>query len=447
MAHHFRIVFDLALVRAVHQLYEKLRLERIQLKVFVTGGAGYIGSVVTELLLNSGHDVHVFDNFETGYRSAVDPRATLIEGDTNDAAGVCEAVVAAAPDVVVHMAAYIQMGESMTDPGKYFRNNVANTLNVLDAMVAAKVSHIVFSSTAGVYGTPDMLPIEEDCPLDPLNPYSESKRQVESVLQWYAQAHGMTATIFRFFNAAGATLNYGEDHRPESHLIPIVLQVAQGRRSHLDLYGTDYATHDGTASRDYIHVSDLAQAHLLAIEGMDSNLRDLSRSSSAPADSGPIPEIYPHPNPLPQGRGDVSSHASSLSQGERDASFHGPRSARVTSHEGDEANGVIVYNIGSEHGATNLEVIEMARRVTGHAIPVRECPRRPGDAPASLASAGKIRRELGWEPAASDLETIISSAWHWLQRHPQGYGSVPSPAGDLCESPATSMGEGRDRGE
>ncbi len=378
------------------------------MKVFVTGGAGYIGSVVTELLLNSGHAVHVFDNFETGYRPAVDPRATLIEGDTNDAAGVCEAVVAAAPDVVVHMAAYIQMGESMTDPGKYFRNNVANTLNVLDAMVAAKVAHIVFSSTAGVYGTPDMLPIEENCPLDPLNPYSESKRQVESVLQWYAQAHGMTATIFRFFNAAGATLNYGEDHRPESHLIPIVLQVAQGRRSHLDLYGTDYATHDGTASRDYIHVSDLAHAHLLAIEGMDSRFR--------------------------------GNDGGNQRAGRKDKDSNGTK-------EYEGGGGVTVYNIGSEHGATNLEVIEMARRVTGHAIPVRECPRRPGDAPASLASAGKIRRELGWEPAASDLETIISNAWHWLQRHPQGYGSVASPAGDLCESPATLMGEGRDRGE
>ena len=155
------------------------------------------------------------------------------------------------------MAAYIQMGESMHDPGKYFRNNAAHTLNVLDAMLAAEVPHIVFSSTAGVYGTPETLPIEEGHPIDPLNPYSESKRQVESIMRWYAQAHGITATVFRFFNAAGATERYGEDHRPESHLIPIVLQVAQGARPHLDLYGTDYATRDGTASRDYIHVRDL----------------------------------------------------------------------------------------------------------------------------------------------------------------------------------------------
>ena len=347
------------------------------MKVFVTGGAGYIGSVVSEVLLNSGHDVIVFDSFETGHRAAVDPRAALIVGDTCDAGSVREAMLSAAPDVVMHMAAYIQMGESMLDPGKYFRNNTANTLNVLDAMLAAGVPHFVFSSTAGIYGTPESLPIEEDHPIDPLNPYSESKRQVESILRWYAQAHGIAATIFRFFNAAGATVNFGEDHRPESHLIPIVLQVAQGKRAHLDLYGTDYATRDGTASRDYIHVRDLAQAHLLAIQKMDSRIRG----------------------------NDVGSDGND------------------TGNDGNDGGGnVTLYNIGSEHGATNLEVIEMARRVTGRPIPVRECPRRPGDAPASLASAGKIRSELGWEPAASDLETIIGSAWDWLQRHPHGYG-------------------------
>ena len=389
------------------------------MKVFVTGGAGYIGSVVTELLLNCGHDVHVFDNFETGYRAAVDPRAVLIEGNTGSAARVREAIVAAAPDVVAHMAAYIQMGESMTDPGKYFRNNVANTLNVLDAMVATKVSHIVFSSTAGVYGTPETLPIEEDCPLDPLNPYSESKRQVESVIQWYAQAHGMTGTIFRFFNAAGATARFGEDHRPESHLIPIVLQVAQGKRPHLDLYGTDYATHDGTASRDYIHVRDLALAHLLAIEGMDSRLRG-NDEGIAGSDAG-IAGV---------GEGIAGSDAGVARDGEGMAgSVAGTAGSDAGTTGTDGKDGVTVYNIGSEQGATNLEVIEMARRITSRQILVRECPRRPGDAPASLASAGKIRRELGWKPASSDLETIISSAWDWLQRHPQGYGSVPSPAG------------------
>ena len=354
------------------------------MKVFVTGGAGYIGSVVSEVLLNSGHDVVVFDSFETGHRAAVDPRAALMEGDTGYAGPVREAMLSAAPDVVVHMAAYIQMGESMLDPGKYFRNNTANTLNVLDAMLAAGVSHIVFSSTAGVYGTPESLPIEEDHPIDPLNPYSESKRQVESILRWYAQAHGIAATIFRFFNAAGATVNFGEDHRPESHLIPIVLQVAQGKRAHLDLYGTDYATRDGTASRDYIHVRDLAQAHLLAIQKMDSRFR---------GNDGKI------------AGSDVGSNGKDVGNGGNDG-----------------GGNVTLYNIGSEHGATNLEVIEMARRVTGRPIPVRECPRRPGDAPASLASAGKIRSELGWEPAASDLETIIGSAWDWLQRHPHGYG-------------------------
>ena len=355
------------------------------MKVFVTGGAGYIGSVVSEVLLHSGHDVVVFDSFETGHRTAVDPRAALMEGDTGDAGPVREAMLSAAPDVVVHMAAYIQMGESMLDPGKYFRNNTANTLNVLDAMLAAGVPHFVFSSTAGIYGTPESLPIDEDHPIDPLNPYSESKRQVESIIRWYAQAHGIAATIFRFFNAAGATVNFGEDHRPESHLIPIVLQVAQGKRAHLDLYGTDYATRDGTASRDYIHVRDLAQAHLLAIQKMDSRFR---------GNDGKI------------AGSDVGSDGND-----------------VGSDGNDGGGNVTLYNIGSEHGATNLEVIEMARRVTGRPIPVRECPRRPGDAPASLASAGKIRSELGWEPAYSDLETIIGSAWDWLQQNPHGYGN------------------------
>ena len=386
------------------------------MNVFVTGGAGYIGSVVTEVLLESGHDVLVFDNFATGHRAAVDPRASLICGDTADSVGVREAMRAAAPDVVVHMAAYIQMGESMHDPGKYFRNNAANTLHVLDAMLAAEAPHIVFSSTAGVYGTPETLPIEEDHLIDPLNPYSESKRQVESIMRWYAQAHGIMATIFRFFNAAGATAKYGEDHRPESHLIPIVLQVAQGKRRQLDLYGTDYATRDGTASRDYIHVRDLAQAHLLAIEGMESCLRSSPASPAGQGDLGSSAGSYPHPSPLPQGRGDTFP----AEQGD----------AGVSPRGNDGAGRVTIYNIGSERGATNLEVIEMARRVTGHPIPVRECPRRPGDAPASLASAGKIRRELSWEPAYSDLETIIASAWDWLQRHPHGYDSVPSPLGE-----------------
>lgn len=370
------------------------------MKVFVTGGAGYIGSVVTELLLDNGHDVTVFDSLETGHRAAVDRRAEFVCGDSGDAAILRDVMLAATPDVVVHMAAYIQMGESMHDPGKYFRNNAANTLHVLDAMVAAEASHIVFSSTAGVYGTPESLPVEEDHPIKPLNPYSESKRQVESIIQWYAQAHGITGTVFRFFNAAGATARYGEDHRPESHLIPIVLQVAQGARAHLDLFGTDYATRDGTATRDYIHVRDLAQAHLLAIEKMDSA-----------------------PRLGPSMRGNDGGVAGS--DGEIAGNNEGT-TGNETRTAGYDDGGVTVYNIGSEQGATNLEVIETARRITGRPISVRECPRRAGDAAASLASAAKIRRELGWEPAYSDLDTIIGSAWDWLQRHPRGYGSAPS---------------------
>ena len=232
---------------------------------------------------------------------------------------------------------------------------------------------------------------------------------MESIIQWYAQAHGIAATIFRFFNAAGATARFGEDHRPESHLIPIVLQVAQGKREQLDLYGTDYPTRDGTASRDYIHVRDLAQAHLLAIEKMDSAPR---HGASFRGNDG-------------EERGSDGEGCGNDGQGSRNEITPTEIDREATRNDG----GITIYNIGSENGASNLEVIEMARRVTGRPIPVRECPRRPGDAAASLASAEKIRRELGWEPAFSDLETIIASAWDWLQRHPNGYDSVPSPSG------------------
>ena len=373
------------------------------MNVFVTGGAGYIGSVVTEVLLDSGHDVLVFDSFETGHPGAIDPRAQLIQGDTADAAGLRTAMVEAAPDVVVHMAAYIQMGESMQDPGKYFRNNAANTLNVLDAMLAADAPHVLLSSTAGVYGTPQALHMQEDHPIAPLNPYSESKWQVENIIRWYAAAHGIAATVFRFFNAAGATAKCGEDHRPESHLIPIVLQVALGERPHLDLYGTDYPTRDGTASRDYIHVRDLARAHLLAIE-KNSRVR-----TPAPGPADAVERCSTAGNDAHAG---PRSHGSGKPLAEKESG--GPATTQTP-------GGVAVYNIGSEAGATNLEVIETARRITGRPVPVRECARRPGDAAASLASSAKIRRELGWEPAASDLETIIGSAWDWRQRYPRGY--------------------------
>jgi UDP-glucose 4-epimerase len=236
------------------------------MKVFVTGGAGYIGSVTTELLLNEGHEVTVFDNLEYGHRDAVDPRATFVEGDLLDGAGLTAAMQEAGPDAVMHFAAYALVGESMERPERYFRNNVTGGVNLADAMLASGVKKIVFSSTCATYGQPDRVPITEDTPQRPANPYGESKLMYEHILDWYRQLHGMEPVFLRYFNACGATEKFGEDHTPESHLIPIVLKTALGQRDKVSIFGDDYDTPDGTCLRDYIHICDLGQAHILALE-------------------------------------------------------------------------------------------------------------------------------------------------------------------------------------
>jgi UDP-glucose 4-epimerase len=236
------------------------------MKILVAGGAGYIGSCCTEYLLDHGHEVVVFDALVKGHREAVDPRAVFIRGHLEDAAAVDAALAAHRPSGVIHFAAFIEVGESMTDPGKYFRNNVSCGLNLLDAAVRHGVRKIVFSSTAAVYGMPAAIPIPESEPTKPVNAYGESKLIFERILGWYGQIHGLGYTALRYFNAAGATPTRGEDHDPESHLIPIVMQVAEGRRPNVKIYGSDYPTPDGTCIRDYIHVLDLAQAHLLALQ-------------------------------------------------------------------------------------------------------------------------------------------------------------------------------------
>ena len=238
--------------------------------ILVTGGAGYIGSVCVEQLLQAGHKVTVFDNLSEGHRSAVSPGAQLVIGDLQDRAAISAAVAHAKPDAVMHFAANALVGESMLNPSKYFRNNVAAGINLLDAMVENGVLKFIFSSTCATFGLPDQLPIDEQTPQLPINPYGESKLIFEKILRWYDEVHGLKFVALGYFNAAGASECFGEDHRIETHLIPNVLKVALGQKSHVDIFGTDYPTPDGTCIRDYIHILDLAQAHILALNSAQS---------------------------------------------------------------------------------------------------------------------------------------------------------------------------------
>ena len=325
------------------------------MNVLVTGGAGYIGSVVSTELLHAGHCVTILDSLIKGHRKAVPPGAELVVGDISDRALVERVLTESRVEAVMHFAAFIEAGESMKVPETFFRNNTASALSLLEAMLARGVKRFVFSSTAALFGDPKRLPISEDDELAPTNAYGESKLLVERMLDWFNRIHGLQFAALRYFNAAGATVDVGEDHHPESHLIPLVLQVAMGKRANVSLYGTDYPTPDGTCVRDYVHVVDLAAAHLLALDALSA------------------------------GR---------------------PR---------------VVYNLGNGQGFSVKQVVEVARRVTGHAIPVVEAPRRPGDPATLVASSERIRRELGWTPRYPELEAIISSAWAWHQRNPQGY--------------------------
>ena len=235
------------------------------MNVFVTGGAGYIGSVCVEELLNAGHEVTVFDNLTEGHRSAVDPRARFVQGQLSEVSTIHQALTQSKPEAIIHFAANALVGESMTDPGKYFRNNVASGLNLLEAAVQNKVRKFVFSSTCATYGPPDRVPMTEDLPQRPINPYGESKLMFEKMLLWYQQIHRLEFVAFRYFNAAGASEKFGEHHRIETHLIPNVLKVPLAQAKQCEIYGTDYETPDGTCIRDYIHVIDLAAAHILAL--------------------------------------------------------------------------------------------------------------------------------------------------------------------------------------
>jgi UDP-glucose 4-epimerase len=324
------------------------------MNVLVTGGAGYVGGIAAERLLRAGHCVTVYDNLSHGKRKAVPAGADLIVGDIADPDALSNAFRRCAPEAVMHFAALIEAGESMKAPERYFRNNSASTLTLLETMLSQEVKRIVFSSTAALYGNPKRTPIEEDDPLCPTNAYGESKLLVERMLDWFHRIHGLRYASLRYFNASGATAERGEDHHPESHLIPLILKTALGQRAEIAIYGTDYPTPDGTCIRDYIHVADLAEAHLLALEALSER-------------------------------------------------------------------GRLVYNLGTGHGFSVREVIEMARRVTGRAIGVAESPRRPGDPAILVASSEKIQQELRWKPQYPDLESVVSSAWEWHQTHPRGY--------------------------
>jgi UDP-glucose 4-epimerase len=245
------------------------------MKILVVGGAGYIGSICSEVLLNEGYDVVIFDNLTEGHRGAVDNRARFIEGNLADRPAVDAAISNSRPDAVMHFAASALVGESMQNPSKYFRNNIAHGLNLLDAMVAAGVKRMVFSSTCAIFGPPDRLPIDENLPTRPINPYGESKLAFERILRWYDEIHGVKFVALRYFNAAGASARFGEDHRCETHLIPNVLKVALGQKPCVEVYGTDYETSDGTCIRDYIHILDLANAHILALDSPKSEFYNL----------------------------------------------------------------------------------------------------------------------------------------------------------------------------
>jgi len=325
------------------------------MKTLVTGGAGYIGSVAAGQLLKAGHTVTVVDDLSRGHREAVPQGAELMVADVADRAALDRLFREKKFDAVLHFAAFIEAGESMKSPERFFRNNTANALAVLETMLAHGVKKFVFSSTAALYGNPARTPIEEDDALQPTNAYGESKLLVERMLVWFQRIHGLRYASLRYFNAAGAASpKHGEAHQPETHLIPRLMLVALGRQPHSEIFGTDYPTPDGTCVRDYIHVSDLAEAHVLALHALDGADR-------------------------------------------------------------------LIYNLGNGTGFSVREVVEGVRRVTGHAVPVKESPRRPGDPAVLIASSDKIRRELNWAPKFADLDSILKSAWEWHRNFPDGY--------------------------
>ena len=333
------------------------------MRVLVTGGAGYVGSVSADTLVAAGHDVVVLDDLSTGHRAAVPPNAHLSVGSYADGAYTEDLLRRASIDAILHCAARSLVAESVQDPARYYRDNVAGGVALLEAARAAGVARIVFSSTAAVYGVPDATPIPEDAPLRPINPYGETKRTFEGALRWYGGAYGLRSVVLRYFNVAGATERIGEIHRPETHLIPNVLIAVAGGPP-LTLFGDDYPTPDGTPIRDYLHVSDLADAHLRALE---------LTGEARPADAEPDP---------------------------------------------------VICNLGSGDGFSVRDVLAAAEGVIGRPVPHTLGARRAGDPPVLVATNQRAGNVLGWRPGRSTLEEMIGSAWAWRQAHPDGYGEA-----------------------
>lgn len=325
------------------------------MRILIAGGAGYIGSITVQHLVENGDSITVIDNLSRGHRAAVHPDAKFENVDLADAAGLDRIFAAGQFDGVMHFCASSLVGESVHQPLDYYRNNICNGLNLIEAMVRHDVKNFVFSSTAAIFGEPELQPITEETPRQPLNPYGRTKLYFEGLLKDADHAHGIKSVCLRYFNAAGATEERGEDHRPETHLIPLILDAARGRREAITVFGTDYPTSDGTCVRDYIHISDLAQAHILAIQSL---------------------------------------HAGASSD---------------------------AFNLGNGKGFSVKEVIHAVEKVTGLTVPVKEGPRRAGDPAVLVASSEKIRQKLNWQPRYTDLESIVQTAWDWLQKNPDGY--------------------------
>ncbi|MBE5961579.1 MAG: UDP-glucose 4-epimerase GalE [Lachnospiraceae bacterium] len=327
--------------------------------ILVLGGAGYIGSHTVYELIDQGEDVVIVDNLETGHIEAVHPKARFYEGDIRNRSFIDSVFDQESIEAVIHFAANSLVGESMTNPLKYYDNNLCGTKVLLESMVAHGIDKIVFSSTAATYGEPERVPILESDKTNPTNTYGETKLSMEKMFKWTGLAHGLRFVSLRYFNACGAHAsgNIGEAHNPETHLIPLILQVPNGKREAISIYGTDYETKDGTCVRDYIHVTDLAQAHIKALNYLRAG------------------------------------------------------------------NASDIFNLGNGVGFTVKEVIEAAREVTGHPIPAKVEGRRAGDPATLIASSEKARTVLGWNPEHADLKEIISSAWNWHKNHPNGYAN------------------------
>jgi UDP-glucose 4-epimerase len=325
--------------------------------ILVTGGAGYIGSIVTAELAEAGEEVVVYDTLYQGHREAVHPKADLVVGDLADAGLINRTIAEHKPEAIMHFASYTLVGESMAKPFMYIGDNVTNGLNLLRAATENGVKHFILSSTANLFDDPEQVPIAETERIVPGSPYGESKFMLERILHWLDKTDHLGYTALRYFNAAGAGPVYGEDHDPETHIIPLILEVALGKRDKFTIFGNDYPTADGTCVRDYIHVLDLAQAHILALRALQAG--------------GPSRK----------------------------------------------------YNLGNGRGFSIMEVLEVARQITGHPIPTEVGPRRPGDPAMLIASSETLKRELGWQPRHSELEQIVGDAWRWFQKHPQGYAS------------------------